>query len=1263
MVNFNGNNGASPLGGLVADTAGDLFGTTSGIGNDSDGTVFEVAAGTYALTTLATFNGTDGSGPADDLLLDSAGDLFGTTVAGGSSNDGTVFEIPAATHVLTTLVNFNGTNGSSPTAGLVQDSAGNIYGTTYSGGSSNSGTVFELAAGTNAMTTLVTFTGTNGGSPRNDMVVDSAGDLFGTTMTGGSSGDGIVFEIAANTHALTTLITFNGRNGATPRGGLVMDSAGNLLGTTVAGGTSGAGTVFELSTSGLFTVTATDTNGASASEKLALSVLPSPTISTTTLPTGNVGQSYNQTISASGGSGFLSYAVTSGSLPPGLTLDEATGNLIGTPTSASGSPYAFTITATDTLGDTGSQNYSVIITGAVGINTTTLPNWTVGQAYSQTISVTDSNSPFTFAVATGSLPTGLSLNSSTGAITGTPTTTSGSPFAFTITVTDAAQDVASQNYSITINAAPTITTTTLASDDVDGNYSQTIAVAGGTGAETFAVSAGNLPAGLSLNSATGAITGTPTTESSHSATPTLTALDSFNVYEDSVGGLLIDKSGNIFGTTGNDGTYGYGTVFEIAAGSQTITTLTNFNGAGNGSSPMGDLIEDSSGNIYGATAYGGADNDGTVFELAAGSHTLTTLASFNYSDGSKPYGGLVEDSNGNLFGTTAIGGGYGKGVVYEVAAGTHALTDLGTFTGTANGANPVGSLYLDSSGNLFGTTQSGGGNGANNTGTVFEVAAGSNSITTLYSFILAVPNGHLVEDSSGNLYGTTIDGGPGGGGGVFEIPAGSHTFTNIVSFSSYGAATGSGPIAGLIIDSHGNLYGDTAEGGASGEGTIFEVAAGTHAFTTLASFNGTTTGGAAYGDLSIDTSGDLYGINFIGGSAGYGTLYELMSPAANFTITATDVTGASASLSYSLPINADTEPTLTTTNLANWTVGQAYNQGVCTTGGTVPLIFTVSAGTLPTGLSLNSGTGAITGTPTSTSGSPFSFTITTTDAVGEGASESYTVAINSAPTITTTTLPNGAVNSAYSQVINVSGGTNPINFGVISGSLPTGLSLNSSTGAITGTPTTASGSPFVFTVVVTDAASAVTTQTYFVTINSSPTITTTILSNWTVNQPYSQTLTVSGGTSPYTFAVTTGSLPTGLTLNTSTGAITGTPTSVSGSPFSFTITTRDAVGDSCQSELQRNHQRRPGDYNDDVGERTGRPTLQSVARLDRRHGSRDLVGLSGHSAGGPDSEQHNRSHHRYARGGHSRCRNPHYLDFLQLSQRCGQRIGQWIGRG
>jgi uncharacterized repeat protein (TIGR03803 family) len=215
IANNNGNYASTPTTlanfyctGLYADAAGNLIGTTSGGGAYNNGTVFEIAktGGSYASTptTLINFDGNNGSGPNGNLIADAAGDLFGTTEL-GANGLGTVFEVAKISgsyaSTPTTLASFNGaTNGSSPLAGLIADAAGDLFGTTYGGGANGVGTVFEIAKTStgyaSAPTTLASFNATNGSSPAANLITDAAGDLFGTTQDGGANGGhGTVFEI------------------------------------------------------------------------------------------------------------------------------------------------------------------------------------------------------------------------------------------------------------------------------------------------------------------------------------------------------------------------------------------------------------------------------------------------------------------------------------------------------------------------------------------------------------------------------------------------------------------------------------------------------------------------------------------------------------------------------------------------------------------------------------------------------------------------------------------------------------------------------------------------------------------------------------------------------------------------------------------------------------------------------------------------------------------------------------------------------------
>ncbi len=281
-------------------------------------------------------------------------------------------------------------------------------------------------------------------------------------------------------------------------------------------------------------------------------------------------------------------------------------------------------------------------------------------------------------------------------------------------------------------------------------------------------------------------------------------------------GLVEDSSGNLYGISSNAGEGSF--VFSVPAGSNTINNLAPCNFSSGATGHIG--LVDSQGNVFGTTNIGGDYGCGTIFELQAGTNTITTLASFNNNDGDTPDGSLVEDSSGDLFGTTLFGGMYHSGTVFELAAGSNTPTVLASFDQN-NGLEPTG-LVMDSSGNFFGTTQYG---GANQCGTVFEVMAGTEAITTLASFSDTVnPNYYslsgLVVDSSGNLFGTTEGGGAYQMGTVYEVVAGSGTITPLVSFNG---SDGAYPTGGLVLAGNGNLFGTTNNDGAYGGGTVFEI--------------------------------------------------------------------------------------------------------------------------------------------------------------------------------------------------------------------------------------------------------------------------------------------------------------------------------------------------------------------------------------------------------------------------------------------------------
>jgi uncharacterized repeat protein (TIGR03803 family) len=336
----------------------------------------------------------------------------------------------------------------------------------------------------------------------------------------------------------------------------------------------------------------------------------------------------------------------------------------------------------------------------------------------------------------------------------------------------------------------------------------------------------------------------------------------------------------------------------------TETVLTSFSGTG-GKTPLAGLIADATGNFYGTASAGGTANDGVIFEAsppATGKTVWTNkvLHDFAGTDGGQPSGPLIADAAGNFYGTTAIGGANGFGTVFEISppapkTKTWIFTTLYNFTGATDGAYPRGGLIFDAAGDLYGTAAGG---GAANLGAVWELIAPTSGGTawtqsTLYSFALApdgaVPQGGLLFDTAGNLYGTTEDGGAGLKGTVFRIspPAKGKTAWTEKQLYAFTGPDGVGPTSPLIADSAGDLYG-TAEAGGTGFGTVFELtppAVGKTSWTdaTLFSFAGTDGGGPVAG-LVADTSGHFYGTNSGAFKGLAGSVFELSPPVSGGTV-------------------------------------------------------------------------------------------------------------------------------------------------------------------------------------------------------------------------------------------------------------------------------------------------------------------------------------------------------------------------------------------
>src|ERR1019366_1278963 len=295
------------------------------------------------------------------------------------------------------------------------------------------------------------------------------------------------------------------------------------------------------------------------------------------------------------------------------------------------------------------------------------------------------------------------------------------------------------------------------------------------------------------------------------------------------------------------------------------TVLHAFGSVPKGAYPYAGLIRDSAGNLYGTTYQGGKANAGVVYGVDAAGQEKVLYSFTGLADGGNPYGGVVPDSAGNLYGTTSAGGTSGYGVVFKLdKAGQE--TVLYSFTGGADGGYSYAGVIRGSAGNLYGTTSSGGiGQGYAGYGVVFKLSTAGQE-TVLYSFTGGADGGNpgagVIHDSAGNLYGTTTSGGTAGQGVVFKLSTGGQ---ETVLYSFTGGADGGYPSAGVIRDSAGNLYGTASYGGTADVGVVFKVdAAGQE--TVLYTFPPPHDGASPTAGVVRDSAGNLYGPTGAGGA-------------------------------------------------------------------------------------------------------------------------------------------------------------------------------------------------------------------------------------------------------------------------------------------------------------------------------------------------------------------------------------------------------------
>ncbi len=821
-------------------------------------------------------------------------------------------------------------------------------------------------------------------------------------------------------------------------------------------------------------------------------------------------------------------------LPNTITgIGDVTFDVTFTPTVV-GSRTA-TITINNNDADEAAYDFAVIgnvTCPVISLSPTTLTNGTANSAYTQTLTSGGGVGPYLYALSTGALPAGLTL-ASNGDISGTPTVTG--TFPFDVTSTDGNGCTGVQSYSLSIGCPViSLSPTTLSNGTANSAYTQTLTSGGGVGIYAYTLTSGSLPTGLTLVN-NGDISGTPTVTGTFPFDVTSTdgnGCTGVQSYSLSIGCPVISLSP----TTLSNGT----------ANSAYTQTLTSGGGVGiyaytltSGSLPTG-LTLVNNGDISGTPTVTGTfpfdvtstDGNGCTgvqsYSLSIGcpvislspttlsngtansayTQTLTSsggvgIYAYTLTSGSLPTG-LTLASNGDISGTPTVTGTF----PFDVTS-----TDGNGCTGVQSYSLSIGCPVIS----LSPTTLS---NGTANSAYTQTLTSGGG--VGIYAYTLtsgSLPTG-LTLASNGDISGTpTVT-------GTFPFDVTSTDGNGCTGVQSYSLSIGC-PVISLSPTTLSNGTANSAytQTLTSGGGV------GIYAYTL--------TSGSLPTGLTLVNNGDISGTPTVTGTF-------------PFDVTSTDGNGCTGVQSYSLSIGCPVI-SLSPTTLSNGTANSAYTQTLTSSGGVGIYAYTLTSGSLPTGLTLASN-GDISGTPTVTG--TFPFDVTSTDGNGCTGVQSYSLSIG-CPVISLspTTLSNGTANSAYTQTLTSGGGVGIYAYTLTSGSLPTGLTL-ASNGDISGTPTVTG--TFPFDVTSTDGNGCTGVQSYSLSIGCPViSLSPTTLSNGTANSAYTQTLTSGGGVGIYAYTLTSGSLPTGLTL-VNNGDISGTPT-VTGT-FPFDVTSTDGNG-------------------------------------------------------------------------------------------------------
>jgi uncharacterized repeat protein (TIGR03803 family) len=694
--NFDYSSGGYPNARLVQGMDGTLYGTAYYGGSGGAGIAFKLNTDGSGFTVLKSFdNGADGGSVYSWLLLGTDGALYGAAHQGGTFGAGTLFKLNTDGSSFTVLLNLDyyTTGGYPYTSGLIQGADGTLYGTA-SGGTSGYGTAFKLNPDGTGFTVLQNFDYTTTGAYLyGGLRLGTDGVLYGTALQGGLYGAGTVYKLNTDGTGFTVLQNFDYSNGTYPYPGLVQGTDGALYGAATYGGTNGSGTAFKLNTDGTgFTV-------------LRNFDYPGGAYPYAGLLQGMDGALYGTAYQGgSNGPGTAFKLNTDGT---GFTVLKSFS--YGSDQGAGAYPYAGLLEGTD------GRLYGTTIQGGTG---------SYGTVYQLNTDGTGFNVLHNFDYYTGAYPYAARLVQGTdGALYGTTYYGGSGSYGTVFKLnTDGSGFTVLQNF----------------------DYST-------TGGYVYA-------------------------------------------------GLMQGTDGALYGTAYQGGTSGYGTAFKLNTNGTGFTVLKNFDYSASGGYVFAGLVQGSDGALYGAASSGGSGGYGTVYKLNTDGSGFTVLQNFDYSVGAYPYAGLLQGADGALYGTTYYGGTGSYGTAFKLNPDGTGFSTLQNFDYSV-GAYPYAGLLQGTDGTLYGTTFQGGSGGY---GTVYKLNPNGSGFGVVKEFDNGADGGYafagLMQGTDGNLYGTTVQGGDAGLGAVFRLIFENANHPPVAKCKNVTVSSGAGCAAAASID-------------------------------------------------------------------------------------------------------------------------------------------------------------------------------------------------------------------------------------------------------------------------------------------------------------------------------------------------------------------------------------------------------------------------------------------------------------------------------